>query len=203
MLEILDKKTKNSLGVEKNKKQIILTHTKRNINEYLSALRYRYDKKYTKLPHYIITREGIILQIMGDEEFGNYLNNPTFDKQSIIICLENLGWLEKQPLKNHYINWIGSIYKKNVFDRKWRDYFFWEPYTEIQLEKTVELCVNLTEKFKIEPICIGHNTKTSRLEGFNGILSRSNIDQDSTDLSPAFDFEYFIKLLEDEQLRRN
>jgi N-acetyl-anhydromuramyl-L-alanine amidase AmpD len=198
MLEILDKKLKNSIGVEKKKKQIILTHTKRNANEYLLSLRYRYNKKYNKLPHYIITKEGLILQTMEDEEYGMFFNNKTFDKQSIIICLENLGWLEKQPLKNHYINWIGSIYKENVFDKKWRDYFFWEPYTQIQIEKTAELCRSLTEKFEIDPICIGHNTKTNKLENFSGIITRSNIDQDSTDLSPAFDFEYFIKLLENE-----
>jgi len=198
MLEILDKKLKNQIGVEKKKTQIILTHTKRNADEYLTSLRYRYNKKYNKLPHYIITREGLILQIMEDEEYGKYFNNKTFDKQSIVISLENLGWLEKQPLKNYYINWIGSIYNENVFDKKWRDYFFWEPYTQIQIEKTAELCKKLIEKFDIEPVCLGHNTKTNKLETFSGIITRSNIDQDSTDLSPAFDFEYFIKLLEDE-----
>ena len=36
------------------------------------------------------------------------------------------------------------------------------------------------------------------METFNGILTRSNIDDDSTDVSPAFDFEYFIKKLENE-----
>jgi N-acetyl-anhydromuramyl-L-alanine amidase AmpD len=135
---------------------------------------------------------------MEDEGYGKYFNNKTFDKQSIVISLENLGWLEKQPLKNYYINWIGSIYNENVFDKKWRDYFFWEPYTQIQIEKTAELCKKLIEKFDIEPVCLGHNTKTNKLETFSGIITRSNIDQDSTDLSPAFDFEYFIKLLEDE-----
>lgn len=198
MLEILDKKIKNSVGVEKKKTQIILTHTKRNADEYLTSLRYRYNKKYNKIPHYIITREGHILQTMEDDEYGRFFNNKTFDKQSIIVCLENLGWVEKEPLKNHYINWIGSIYKENVFDKKWRDYFFWEPYTQIQMEKAAELCKKLLEKFDIEPVCLGHNTKTNKLETFSGIITRSNIDQDSTDLSPAFDFEYFIKLLEDE-----
>jgi N-acetyl-anhydromuramyl-L-alanine amidase AmpD len=85
-----------------------------------------------------------------------------------------------------------------VFDKKWRDYFFWQPYPKIQMDKTAELCLKLVEKFNIEPVCIGHNTKTNRMENFNGILTRSNIDLDSTDVSPAFDFEYFIKKLENE-----
>jgi hypothetical protein len=41
MLKIIDKKLNNSFGEEKNKKQIILTHTSRNIEEYLTSLKYR------------------------------------------------------------------------------------------------------------------------------------------------------------------
>jgi N-acetyl-anhydromuramyl-L-alanine amidase AmpD len=112
------------------------------------------------------------------------------------VSFENLGWLEKEPLKNHHINWLGSIYKEKVFDRKWRDFFFWEPYTKKQLEKAAILCKTLCEKHSIEKTCLGHNTKINRMETFKGILTRSNIDEDVTDVSPAFDFEYFIKKLE-------
>jgi N-acetyl-anhydromuramyl-L-alanine amidase AmpD len=198
MSEIIDCKINNYVGENNKKTQIILTHTSRNANEYLVGLRYRHYKKYNKLPHYIVTRDGKVLQVMEDEKYSKYFNNPTFDKQSIIICLENLGWLEKQPLKNSHINWIGNIYNEKVFDKKWRDYFFWHPYTKIQLNKTAELCREIAEKFGIELTCIGHNTKTNRLETFNGIITKSNIDLDSTDVSPAFDFEYFIKKLNNE-----
>jgi hypothetical protein len=198
MIKILDKKLKGFIGKEENKKQIILTHTSRKADDYLIGLRYRHNKRYNKLPHYIITNEGIVLQTMDDENYGRFFNNPTYDKQSIIVSLENLGWLEKEPLKKHHINWIGSIYKGKVFDKKWRDYFFWEQYKKVQLDITAKLCKDISRKFKFEPICIGHNTKTNHMETFSGIISRSNIDEDSTDLSPAFDFDYFIKKLEDE-----
>jgi hypothetical protein len=46
--------------------------------------------------------------------------------------------------------------------------------------------------------CVGHNTKTNRMETFDGIFTRSNFDENYTDVSPAFDFEYFIKKLENE-----
>jgi len=196
MLDVLDKQIPNDFSKSKTKTQIILTHTGRNAASYLNGLKYRHNKKYNRLPHYIITKEGLILQTMEDLKYNKYFNDPVFDKQSIIVSLENLGWLEKQPLKNHHINWFGSIYKGKVFDKKWRDYFFWEPYTKKQIENTAKLCLSICDKYKIEPICIGHNTKTNRIETFNGILSRSNMDEDATDLSPAFDFEYFIKKLE-------
>jgi len=198
MIDIIEKKIDHFVGIENKKTQIILTHTSRNVKEYLTSLKYRHNKKYNKVPHFIITREGRILQTLDTEKYSKFLNDIKYDRQSIIICLENLGWLEKEPLKNYHINWIGSIYKEKVLDKKWRDYFFWEPYTKIQLEKTAELCKKLSNEYSINLTCIGHNTKTSRMETFNGILTRSNIDDDSTDVSPAFDFEYFIKQLENE-----
>jgi len=198
MIDIIEKKIEHFVGIENKKNQIILTHTSRNVKEYLTSLKYRHNKKYNKVPHFIITREGRVLQTLDTEKYSKFLNDIKYDRQSIIICLENLGWLEKEPLKNYHINWIGSIYKEKVLDKKWRDYFFWEPYTKIQLEKTAELCKKLSNEYSINLTCIGHNTKTSRMETFNGILTRSNIDDDSTDVSPAFDFEYFIKQLENE-----
>jgi len=198
MIDIIEKKIEHFVGIENKKTQIILTHTSRNVKEYLTSLKYRHNKKYNKVPHFIITREGRVLQTLDTEKYSKFLNDIKYDRQSIIICLENLGWLEKEPLKNYHINWIGSIYKEKVLDKKWRDYFFWEPYTKIQLEKTAELCKKLSNEYSINLTCIGHNTKTSRMETFNGILTRSNIDDDSTDVSPAFDFEYFIKQLENE-----
>ena len=198
MINIIEKKIEHFVGIENKKTQIILTHTSRNVKEYLTSLKYRYNKKYDKIPHFIITRDGKIIQTLDTEKYSKFLNNSKHDKQSIIISLENLGWLEKEPLKNYHINWIGSIYKEKVLDKKWRDYFFWEPYTKIQLDKTAELCKKLSKEHPINLTCIGHNTKTNRMETFNGILTRSNIDDDSTDVSPAFDFEYFIKKLENE-----
>lgn len=197
-MNLIDKKIERNLGSNKNKKQIILTHSARNKRDYIQSLKYRLNKSYMKIPHYLISREGDIVQLLNNEECPKYFPNDTLNKRSIIICLENLGWLEKQPLKNHYINWIGDIYKEKIVERKWRDYFFWQPYTEQQIEATANLCKELSNKFEINKKCVGHNTKVKGVETFLGILTKSNFDEFSTDLSPAFDFEKFIKKLEDE-----
>jgi hypothetical protein len=110
-----------------------------------------------------------------------------------------LGWLEKIPLTEHYVNWNGDIYKEQVFEKKWRDYFFWQPYTTEQINSCVELCKELTTEFSIDKKCVGHNTRIEGIERFDGIVSKSNFDSDYTDLSPAFNFENFLKQLEDEQ----
>ena len=54
------------------------------------------------------------------------------------------------------------------------------------------------EKYKIEKNFIGHNTKVKGVESYMGIITRSNFDEFATDLSPAFNFEKFNKLLNDE-----
>ena len=194
-MEVIDKKFRVDLKIEKEKKQILLTHTSRNIIDYMVSLKLRYGGKPIKLPHYLVGRDGKVLQLLDHLHNSNFSNNDRINAKSVVISLENLGWLEKVPLKNYYINWIGNIYNGEVINKKWRDYFFWQPYTEIQIEKTAELCKKLSEELNIELSCIGHNTKVKGCESFLGILTRSNFDEFSTDLSPDFDFEKFINLL--------
>jgi hypothetical protein len=165
----------------------------------LTSLEHRYNGKYDKIPHYIITRNGEILQLLNNNYYSNYFNDETINKNSIIICLENLGWLEKKPLTNYYINWKGSIYNEKVYEKKWRDFFFWQPYTSIQIEMVAELCKKLTEDLKINKRCIGHNTRFLGVSNYEGIVSKSNYDSSFTDLNPSFNFEEFKKHLENEQ----
>jgi len=186
-------------GKQKKKKQIILCHTSREVEEYLASLKFRYNGKFDRIPNYVITRDGKILQLLSDISHTNYFNNENINRNSIIICLENLGWLEKKPLTNSYINWKGSIYNEQVYEKKWRDYFFWEPYTTSQIQSTADLCNQLNKTLRIDNRCIGHNTKVVGIENFEGIVTKSNFDSDFTDLNPSFNFETFRKLLKNEQ----
>jgi len=191
-------------GVDKTKKksQIILINSNRVINDYIQSLKYRYCGKYTKIPHYIITRDGVILQLLNNNETSLLFRDEKVNKQSIVICLENLGWLEKEPLSDQYINWVGDIYKGCVVEKKWRDYFFWQPYEDKQIDKLVEVCNNLFEEMSIKENFVGHNTKINGIEKFEGVSTRSNYDSDFTDVSPSFNFEVFIKKIHDEKLTR-
>ena len=197
-MEIIEKLIERNLDKTEKKIQIILTHSSRDAKEYLVSLNTRLNGTYSKIPHYLITLDGKIVKLLEDEECPNYFSNKLVNNKSIIICLENFGWLDKEPLKNYYINWIGNIYKKKVVERKWRDYYNWHPYTEIQMDKTIELCKELSKKHNINLSCVGHNTKVKGVESFLGILTHSNFNETSTDLSPAFDFKKFVKKLEDE-----
>ena len=105
------KKTKSykdfpSKGKSTVKNQLILINSSRNFKDYLSSLKNRHFGKYNKIPNYIITNEGVIHKLLQDDEYSGFFKNENINKNSIIICLENLGWLQKEPLKDYHINWI-------------------------------------------------------------------------------------------------
>jgi N-acetyl-anhydromuramyl-L-alanine amidase AmpD len=198
MIDIIKYGEFKPVGKQKKKHQIILTHTSRNINDYLQSLKFRFNGDFKRIPNYIITREGKIIQLLGNTEHSEYFKDPNVNRNSIIISLENLGWLQKEPLTDHYINWIGDIYKGDVFEKKWRDYFFWQPYTETQVDNLGLLCKELFENVKIKPQIVEHNTKISGIEKYCGIVTKSNFGVDYTDVSPAFKFNELLKKIENE-----
>lgn len=199
MLDIKKYGTFKPKGKQKKKTQIILSHTSREVEQYLASLKFRYNGSFDRIPNFLITRKGEILQLLPENSYSNFFVNETINQNSVFISLENLGWLEKKPLSNYYINWIGSIYKEEVYEKKWRDFFFWQPYTQVQMESTAELCKMLTESLQIKKRSIGHNTKIDGITKWEGIISRSNIDTRYTDLNPSFDFETLTKYFENEQ----
>lgn len=190
----------NSVGRWKNKKQILLSHTSREGGEYVTSLKTRHNGEYKKVPHYLIRKDGRVFQLLDPETYSDYLKDYNNQKQTIVITLENLGWLKKNPLNASYINWIGNIYSEGVYERKWRSHFFWDPYTDSQMESLQKLVVDLCDRFEIPKTCIGHNVKVDNVEFYEGIVTRSNYSQNVTDLSPAFDYEEFLKVLENESV---
>lgn len=187
------------IGKNRDKTQIILCHTSREVGEYLTSLKFRYNGKYDRIPHFVVTKTGEVIQLLDERGFSNFLVDENVGKKSVIVILENLGWLEKKPLTDHYINWNGSIYKGKVFEKKWRDYFFWEPYNEEQIIQTSKICSELCDELQIPKTCVGHNTKIEGMSQFEGVSSRSNFDLRFTDLSPSFDFEKLVKNIENEE----
>lgn len=195
LYELKDFKEK---GINKKKRQIILTDTKRDYKNYINSLRYRYNKTNPHLPNYVITKNGDIYKILSPEKYSEFMGNEKIDKDSIIIAIENNGWLKKNPLDETYTNWIGDIYKKEVYEKKWRDYFFWEPYTEEQMNRLSNLITELCNKFKIPKECLGHNVKDDGVEFYRGVVSKSNFDFLHKDVNPSFNFKHFKELLKND-----
>lgn len=199
MLKIINYDGLKPLGKQKAKNKIILINTFRDVKNYLMSLKYRHNKEYDKIPNYVITKKGEVIQLLEDSSYSNFFNDKILNNNSVIIAIENLGWLEKNKDGGLKINWIGDIYMGEPYYKKWRDYDFWDIYTEAQMKSLASLCSEICDKLKINKKFIGHNTKTDINMKFNGILSRSNIYKTYTDVSPSFDIKLFEKLLEDDR----
>jgi len=200
MLDILEIEKLNRFTLTDKKKQIILSHTSRNITDFISSLKFRNNGEYSKVPHYVISKTGVVYRLMDDLMCSEFFGNEEVDKNSIHISLENLGWFNKLPIENSYINWIGDIYKKKVFERKWRDYFYWDFYTEEQIESCITLCKKIIKDHSIDKKFIGHNIKVDGIDKFGGIVTRSNFNTIYTDLNPSFNYGYFKTNIEDEPI---
>lgn len=184
--------------VESKKKDlIILTHTSRVGKDYLVSLNFRNNGKYDRLPNYVILKDGSVVETLSPNKSSNFLDDKKLGNKSIIICLENLGWVNKNLLSTTYSNWLGNKVTE-VYERKWRNKYFWDKYSEEQLVSLIELCNKLCEEYNIPKKFTGHNTKLNGVEKFNGIINRSNLSEDYTDLSPAFNFVYLLENFNDE-----
>ena len=182
----------------KKKSQIILLNSFRPKLQYLTSLKLRHNSDFDRIPNYFIDTDGNIINLISDDSYSNIFFDGEVNKNSITICLENLGWVNKKSLSNSYVNWIGDIYNGEVFTKKWRDKLFWSKYTDKQFESLIILCKKLTKKFSINNNFIGHNTKVDGVKIFNGIVCRSNFENYFSDPNPSFDIEKFKKNIENE-----
>jgi hypothetical protein len=131
---------KNYIKEETIKKQIVIGHTGNNNMSHFVKWTTRLNGKYNKTAPYTINSDGIVYQHYDPIYTSKMLGNIDLDNKSIIILLENDGWLIKDEEKNKFFNWVGNIYNKPdlVVEKRWRGYLHWAQYTKKQLQSTVE-----------------------------------------------------------------
>lgn len=193
------KLTNKNFTKEKSvKKQIILGNTFNHDMRHVIGWEKRNNGFYNKTAAFSIDAAGLIYEHFNPQYHSNYFNQKKLDTESIIILLDNDGWLSKDEEKNKFITWIGDIYNKpnEVFEKRWRNYKYWAPYTTEQFESAIDLVKKLCVDFDIPNTVIGHNTKIDNVNDYSGVLYKSNLDKNYTDLSPAWDFEAFKNKIE-------
>jgi hypothetical protein len=175
------------------KKQIIIGHTSTSKMRHFDKWTNRMNGNYKKTAPYTIDNNGNVFNHFEPIYFSEIFGNLELDKKSIVILLENEGWLVKDAEKNRFINWIGHIYNKPelVIERKWRGQTYWAPYSDKQVNATIQLVGNICDEFNIDRFAIPHNTKIDDFNTFNGVIYRSNINKNYIDLSPALSCENF------------
>ena len=116
--ELVENKNFYSFTVKDRKTQIMLCHTGRDASNYYNSLKYRMDGEYKKIPHYLVTKEGYVVNLISPKSSSEFFGKPKIDNKTIFITLENLGWLKRNSRTGKHVNWIGDIYKGEVFRKK-------------------------------------------------------------------------------------
>jgi hypothetical protein len=192
-LNIKRKKTK--------KTQILLYDTQRRVEDFLNKIKYRNGGQYEDIPHFVVSKLGVVHEIFDTDYSSKTFDNPDVDKRIIKIALENLGWLNKNTITGVLNNWIGDPYRSEPHIKSWRNYFFWDKYTDVQLETTHQLCESLCKKHNIPEKMVSSNGYFERSYKFKGIVCKSNYSDIYTDINPSFNFNYFLKNAEQNEHR--
>lgn len=147
--EIINSKDLNIVRKKSKKTQIFLYDTQRRVDEFLNKIKYRKNGKYDDVPHFIVSKLGIVHQLFDTNYSSITTENPKIDKKMIKIAVENLGWLNKNTINGILNNWIGDPYRGEPYIRSWRNYYFWDVYSDVQLKALSDLCNNLCEEHNI------------------------------------------------------
>jgi len=200
---IIDDKTyklssNNYISIATEKNQIVLGHTFNHDMRHVAGWQHRYNGKYRKTAAFTVDKEGIIHNHFDPKYCSEFFQDIALDKKTIVILIENDGWLLKDTKNNAFITWIGDIYNEpnHVVEKRWRGYTYWSPYNDKQLESAAKLVKMLCDKFSIPQTAISHNTKIDKLGDYQGVLYKSNIEKHFTDLSPSWDCELFKNKIE-------
>jgi hypothetical protein len=188
----------NYTQIESEKKQIVIGNTfNHDMRHFIGWLK-RYNGQYKKTAAFTISLTGLVYQHFDPKYRSNFFRDYQSNLKSIVILLENDGWLMKNLENNEFITWIGDIYiqSNKVVEKRWRGYDFWAPYTKQQLESATELVKSLCVEFKIPLTAISHNTKVDKLGDYKGVIYKSNLEKYYTDLSPSWNCELFKTKIE-------
>jgi N-acetylmuramoyl-L-alanine amidase len=174
------------------KNQIFLYDTQRRFDEYVNKLVYRNNGKYTDIPHFIVTKLGQVYQLFDTNYSSVTFDNYDIDKRMVKIAVENLGWLNKNTITGVMNNWIGDAYRAEPYVKNWRNYYFWDRYTDVQMEAIVELCRHIMNKHNMYKQIVPSQGFFENAFNFNGIVCKSNFSNIYTDINPSFNFGVFF-----------
>ena len=136
----------------------------------------------------MISKLGMVYQVFDSNHSSKTFNNSKIDNKQIKVAIENLGWLNKNTITGVYVNWIGDPYRSEPLIKNWRNYYYWDKYNDIQMEKVSELCEFLCEKHDIFKQHVPSQGYFENASKFNGIVCKSNFSNIYTDINPSFNF---------------
>lgn len=133
-------------------------------SSFESAVNHLCSDKTKASAHLVIGREGEITQLVPFDTVAwhagksQWKGRSGLNRFSIGIELDNAGQLTKNEA-GEFSSWFNRIYSANDvhkgIHRNQTTSSFWHAYSQIQIEKTFEICELLCEEYGIEEI-LGH-----------------------------------------------
>jgi len=191
-IETIDSSELNVKKRKFKKTQILLYDTQRRIDDFVNKLKHRKNGKYDDVPHFIVSKLGMVYQVFDSNHSSNTFDNPKVDNKMIKIAIENLGWLNKNSITGVLNNWIGDPYRSDPHIRNWRNYYFWDKYNEDQLKSLLELCEKLCDEHGIFKQTVPSQGYLENISNFRGIICKSNFSSIYTDINPSFNLGVFF-----------
>jgi hypothetical protein len=191
-IETIDDSKLNIKKRKFKKTQILLYDTQRRIDDFVNKLKHRKNGNYDDIPHFIVSKLGMVYQVFDSNHSSNTFDNPKVDNKMIKIAIENLGWLNKNSITGILNNWIGDPYRSDPHIRNWRNYYFWDKYNEDQLKSLSELCEKLCDEHGIFKQTVPSQGYLENISNFRGIICKSNFSSIYTDINPSFNLGVFF-----------
>ena len=158
-------------------------------DDYYKRLEIKNNKEY---PHFFISDKGVIYQHYNTDYYNDITKNVKFNKSNITICLENLGWLTEND-NGKFVNWYGKEVPENrTYKKPYRDKLIWATYSKWQINSLKNLINHLCKLHNIKNDSVGHVFSVDEYTNYEGIICRSNVNDNYTDLNPSFDFKIFV-----------
>lgn len=187
---------KNYVPIECIKKQIVIGNTYNSKMRHVIGWQKRNNGLHKKTAAFTIDAAGVVYKHFEPSFQSKYFSTLEQNTKSIVVLLENDGWLTRNLPDERFYTWKGNIYNGIVVGKLWKGFNKWATYTQEQIDSCVELVDSLCEEFFIPKTVIGHNTKIDNISEYNGVLYKSNIAKHFFDVSPAWNCEEFKNKLE-------
>lgn len=189
--EILDSIKLNVVYKKTKKKQIFLFDSGRRAHDYFMKIKYRRNGEYEDVPHFLVTKLGIIYKLFDTKYYSKTFEDNNINKKQIKICLENLGWLNKNTITGVMYNWIGDKYRGEPFLHERKGHYYWDNYTQEQLNSLTKLVKFLSAQHNIPLNTPDNQDSLINFTNFQGILCKSNFQNIYKDINHSLNFNIF------------